>query len=216
MKTALDVNQAVRGMAQLYQHDGDGEMIAFYTQILLLKLSAVEACRAIAQWGATEARWPAPAQIIQLLKPMLKPMLKAKDAAGDLSQTLLTLISRRGYTWESTYRYEYPTLEEAIEREAGLEALAVVARCGGWANFCREWGGEQGDGTARAQLRGLCESAIIRAPTSAASLIAASSEKPKDAIGDYITKQKVIRARDPIAEQFTAKMQEQLARIGNK
>lgn len=193
MKTAGDVNQAVRGMAQLYRNEGDGEMIAFYTQILLSQLTPEQACSSIATWCASESRWPAPAMIIQLLKPKKE----TRDVAGDLMTDLMRLIGQKGYTWESTYRYDgYASLEEAIASECGEHALAVVARVGGWSRFCREWGGEEGDGTARAQLRGLCESQLkFPASADARPALPAPGTKQVDAVGEYIAIQKTLRAR---------------------
>lgn len=160
MKTEDDVATAIRGMAKIYDKGIEAETIAFYAEVLLGVLTAGEACSAIGRWAASEPRWPAPAQIVQLLKPKQAP----RDIAGDLAQDLLRLIGQKGYTWESTFRYDgYPDIESAIISEAGEEALSVVRRSGGWSNFCREWGGEQGSGTARAQLRGLCESAVKHA-----------------------------------------------------
>jgi hypothetical protein len=157
MKTATDVTAAVKSMARVFDRTLEGETIAFFARVLLNRLSADEACEAIAKWCATQARWPAPANIIG----MVHPQVEARDEAAELVQRLRATIARRGYTWESTYRYDgYDSIDEAIMAELGDEGLAIVQRCGGWAAFCREWGGENGDTSARAQLRGLCEAAL--------------------------------------------------------
>ena len=148
-------------MARLYDRQQlDAETIAFYAQVLLRRLTAEQACDAIAKWAETETRWPSPGSIIALVYPKAE----ARDEAADLALRLSVLIARKGYTWESTYRYDgYDSIDEAILIELGDDALALVHRHGGWAAFCREWGGEDGDTSARAQLRGLCEATLKHA-----------------------------------------------------
>lgn len=157
--TADDVVAGVGKLAKLYRNDIGSDTLVFYAEILLGKLTPDEACEAIHRWAARETRWPSPAHLIELVKPKQEP----RDEAADLSQALLTLIARKGYVWESTCRYDgYSSAEEGVECELGEVAADVVRRCGGWASFCKEWGGEVGSGTTRAQLRGLCESAAKR------------------------------------------------------
>jgi hypothetical protein len=154
MRTAIDVTAAVSSMARVFDKAIEGETIAFFAKVLLGRLTADEACEAIAVWCARHPRWPAPAQLIELVYPQTE----ARDGAAELAMRLRATIARRGYTWEQTCRYDgHASIEAAIEAEVGLDALAVVRRCGGWAAFCREWGGDEGDTSSRAQLRGLCE-----------------------------------------------------------
>lgn len=160
MATEADVARQVGKLAKLYGREMTPDVIAFFVEILIGALSADEACEAIALWAKRETRWPAPAQIIALVRPIAE----ARDEAAELAQRLRAAISRRGYTWESTYRYDgYDSIDEAILIELGDDALALVHRHGGWAAFCREWGGEDGDTSARAQLRGLCEATLKHA-----------------------------------------------------
>lgn len=154
MRQPSDVNLAIKGMAKVFSHDIDGETIAFYAKVLLTKLSPDEACAAVARWCAHEARWPAPAQIINAVRP--KP--NERDEASALAMKLTALIGRRGYTWTSTYRYDgHVSFEAALAAEVGSEAaVELVRRSGGWERFCREFGGDVGNTAARAQLRDLC------------------------------------------------------------
>lgn len=168
MKTTNDVTAAITGMARVYDKAIEGETIAFYAKILLGRLTADESCSAIAKWCATQQRWPAPAHIIEVIYPQSE----VRDYATELATRLRTAIARRGYTWESTYRYDgWASLNEAIQNELGDEALSVVERSGGWQAFCREWGGDVGDTSARAQLRGLCEVALKQTSANAAKRI---------------------------------------------
>lgn len=199
MKTENDVAAAVRGMAKIYDKGIEAETIAFYTEVLLGVLTPDEACSAIARWAASEPRWPAPAQIIHLLKPKQE----ARDIAGELAQDLLRLIAQKGYTWEATFRYDgYTNIEEAILCEVGEEAVAVVRRSGGWSNFCREWGGEQGDGTARAQLRGLCESAVktTTAGGEQVRLPGPMGSRSLDPVGEFIAHQKALKSKREVPQ----------------
>jgi hypothetical protein len=92
---------------------------------------------------------------------MVYPQSEVRDDAAELTTRMRAAIARRGYTWESTYRYDgYDSISEAIRAELGEPALFVVERAGGWRRFCEEWGGDVGDTSARAQLRGLCEVAL--------------------------------------------------------
>lgn len=153
MATEIDVATRIGQLAKLYGQEKSADTVVFFVDVLLRRLSPDEACEAISRWAEKETRFPAPAALIQLIKPSPD----ANDEATEMSMRLSTLIARRGYTWESTYRYDgYASIDEAITAEAGPLALDVVRRCGGWAAFCREWGKEEGNTAARAQLRGVC------------------------------------------------------------
>ena len=168
MKTTNDVTAAITGMARVYDKAIEGETIAFFAKIILSKLTADQACESIAKWCATQQRWPAPAHIIEVVFPQSE----VRDEAAELSTRLRTAIARRGYTWESTYRYDgYESVTEAIVAELGDAALEVVERSGGWRRFCEEWGGDVGDTSARAQLRGLCEVALKQTATTHAKRV---------------------------------------------
>lgn len=187
MKTPSDVIDRLSKLAQLNSKQLDPDTIVFFSDILHGQLTSDEACKAIAQWAATQTRWPAPADLIQLIKPKATQ----RDEASALAQGLIALIGRRGYTWEHTYKYDgYSSVDEAVQAELGDTAIAVVRRCGGWAAFCRQYGGEEGDGTLRAQLRDLC-SAIAVTPTASRGLLdpmRKSTGQPM-AIGDIMRAQ---------------------------
>ncbi len=162
MATANDVFDDVGKLAALFGRDIPGPALKFFVEVLLEHLTPDEARAAINRWAARETRWPAPAHLIELMKPKLE----ARDEASELSQDLLSLIASKGYTWESTCRYDgYESAEQGVELELGPHAAAIVRRCGGWARFCKEWGGEEGSTSLRAQLRGMCESALKREPS---------------------------------------------------
>lgn len=157
MATTADVARSVGKLARLYRNELDADTIEFYAEVLLRRMTPEQACDAIAKWAEAEPRWPSPGQIISLVHPKAE----AKDEAAELAQRLRVAISRHGYTWESTHRYDgHASIDDAIRSELGDAALSLVQRCGGWSAFCREWGGEDGDTSARAQLRGLCEASL--------------------------------------------------------
>lgn len=154
MKTIDDVVGALTSLAKLYDRQLEARTIVFYSDVILGKLTPDEACQAVSKWAERETKFPPPVGLIEIIKPKIQTI----DAATELSMRLSNLIARRGYTWDSTCRYDgYANVNDAVVGEAGHDAAEVVRRCGGWVAFCKEWGGESGNTAARAQLRGVCQ-----------------------------------------------------------
>jgi hypothetical protein len=169
MATEAEVIKKLGAFAKITGRELSAEALTFYADVLLDELDPDEALAALRKWAASPRgdRFPSAGQLIGIAHPEVEE----RDEANEAANKLLGLISRKGYTWSSTYRYDgHATLEAAINTEAGPGAWGVVEQCGGWPEFCRQF--DQGlNSNARPQLRDLLESRSKIAQRSDAKLL---------------------------------------------
>lgn len=107
----------------------------------LSDLPAQDVLAALKQWLRTGKGFPYPADIREKIMPEINP----QDDAEDIANTVITSVTRHGYT--------NPQLAEAAIGELGW---VVVTRMGGWKHLC-ETLTPQNESTFRAQIRNYAE-----------------------------------------------------------
>lgn len=151
----------LRGLARMQGRDMTPEAFELFEFIVLEPYGEERAQQALQKFVCGTARgFPMPGELVALLEG---PGLQPKQIAGETATRMLGMISRRGYTWTDTYRYDgHPTFDDAVRAELGAEAVPVLDMCGGWQRFCAQFD-EGVNGNARAQLRDLLETQLVRA-----------------------------------------------------
>jgi hypothetical protein len=150
----------LRGLARMQGRDMTPEAFELFEFVVLEPYGEERAQQALQKFVRGTARgFPMPGELVALLEG---PRLQPKQLAGETATRMLGMISRRGYTWTDTYRYDgHPTFDDAVRAELGEEAIPVLTMCGGWQRFCAQFD-EGMNGNARAQLRDLLETQLVR------------------------------------------------------
>jgi hypothetical protein len=183
----------LRSLARMQNRDMTPEAFELFEFVVLEPYGEELAQRALQSFVRGTARgFPMPGELVALIEG---PKLQPKQIASETATRMLGTISRRGYTWTDTYRYDgHETFEHAVRAEIGEEAIPVLNMCGGWQAFCQQFD-EGTNGNARAQLRDLLETQIVRQN---AEQLRASLNPPRNAkadeLGEYIAKQKALNA----------------------
>lgn len=187
-------------VAKLVGRDINAEALVFFAEVVADAVPVDAARAALRKWAVSQSRFPTPSDIIGLVRG---PELQPKQIAAETTTRMLGMISRRGYTWTDTYRYDgHETFEDAVRAEIGEEAIAVLNMCGGWQRFCQQFD-EGTNGNVRAQLRDLLETQILRVKISQHR---ASLDPPragaKNQLNEYGARQKELQAKQerPIVE----------------
>jgi hypothetical protein len=153
------VSDFLTDLGRVAKLTGRGDMtpdaLAYFVGIVLEQVPEPQACAALRKWSISQARFPTPADVLKLA---LGEPATARDEATEVASAILKAISRRGYVWSDTYRYDgHASFDAALMAECGEAALLVVQRCGTWRRLCEEFGADE---HARARLRDLAEAAI--------------------------------------------------------
>lgn len=169
--------QHLRAMARVANRDLGADGLELYKLLVLDEHGDEAASAALLAWVRTNQRstFPTPGELLAILQPQAAP----KSLATEIANRLIGTIARRGYTWVSTCRYDgHADVRGAISEEFGEHVADFIDRCGGWAEFCRQYGGDEQASTLRAQLRDALESAVLK-ETSKALLGQSSSTERK-------------------------------------
>lgn len=191
--------KSLRALARVTNRDLAPEVFELFEALVLSEHGEENAMYALTEYVRGNSRgFPMPGELLTILKG---PQLSTKQIASETADRMLGMIPRRGYTWCDTYKYDgYECFEDAIVAEIGEEAIPIINRNGGWAMFCQQFD-EGVNGNARAQLRDLVEVQLIRKDQNAArARLEPPRTKPLDEVGEYIAKQKLLRAKRETAE----------------
>lgn len=146
-------------LAKITGRDVSAAVLVFFAEVIAEAVPVDAARSALRKWAVAQSRFPTPGDLIALVEG---PKLQPKQIASETATRMLGMISRRGYTWTDTFRYDgHETFDDAVKADIGEEAIAVLNMCGGWQRFCQQFD-EGVNGNARAQLRDLLETQLIR------------------------------------------------------
>jgi hypothetical protein len=216
MTPAKAIAASLNRLAKLTNRELDAEALVFFADVLLQRLTPEEAQRAIHDWAMLSAKFPTPAELIRHVKG---DAITARDEATETAAALLATIRRRGYTWQTLYRYEFASLEEAITAECGRIGWLVTQRMGGWKPLCEQFGDDE---HASARLRDIAEIAIKAHKRGETNLLGAHTETKPNALVEHIAAQKQLSAagetrplkneveKNAEADEFFRKMREKL------
>ncbi len=151
----------LRAMARVAGRDLGADGLELYKLLVLDEHGDEAASAALLAWVRTNQRasFPTPGELLAILQPEAAP----KSQATEIANRLIAAISRRGYVWVETCRYDgHASHREALVAEFGESVANFVERCGGWREFCRQYGGEDAVSTLRAQLRDALEGVVVQ------------------------------------------------------
>lgn len=178
----------LRALARMTNRELPPEAFELFASLVLEPYGEEVSQAALVQFVRGTARgFPMPGELVALIEG---PKLSPKQIAGDVAARMLGMISRRGYAWTDTYRYDgHESFDAAVRTELGEEAIAVLDLCGGWRSFCQQFD-EGVNGNARPQLRDLVEAQIVRGQMQAHhARLGQSRDKPLLAVVDSARKE---------------------------
>ncbi len=202
-------------VAKLTGRDIGADALVFFAEVIAEAIPVDQARAALRKWAMSQSRFPTPGDLIGMVQG---PQLQPKQMAAETTTRMLGMISRRGYTWTDTFRYDgHETFEDAVRAELGNEAIGVLNMCGGWQRFCQQFD-EGVNGNVRAQLRDLLETQIVRTQMQQHR---ASLDPPRgktDEIGEFIAKHKALRAarEKPVIKPMPADLRDAVPVINDE